>query len=251
LSQPFGVVVDTVNDELVVSNSFGISTITVYARAASGDTAPLRTLAGAATGLSAPSFLAVTSNTFVDVPLDDPFIRWVEALFRAGITAGCATTPPFYCPSDSVTRAEMAVFLVRGIHGAHFSPPAATGTVFTDVPASLLLARWIEQLAHDGITGGCSTAPPQYCPDDGVSRGAMAIFLLRARHGASYDPPAATGTMFVDVPASHPFAKWIEQLAREGVTGGCSTNPSAYCPDDPVTRAQMAVFLVRAFGLPM
>jgi hypothetical protein len=77
----------------------------------------------------------------------------------------------------------------------------------------------------------------------------MAVFLLRATHGAGYAPPAATGTMFADVPASHPFATWIEQLAREGITGGCGSG--MYCPDATVTRGQMAVFLARAFDLAM
>jgi hypothetical protein len=57
--------------------------------------------------------------------------------------------------------------------------------------------------------------------------------------------------MFADVPLNNPFAPWIEQLARENVTGGCGTNPARYCPDDLVTRGQMAVFIVRAFTLPM
>ncbi len=55
--------------------------------------------------------------------------------------------------------------------------------------------------------------------------------------------------MFTDVPASQSFAKWIEQLAREGITGGCGA--TTYCPDATVTRGQMAVFLIRAFNLPM
>jgi len=75
----------------------------------------------------------------------------------------------------------------------------------------------------------------------------MAVFLLRAKYGAAYKPPAATG-MFSDVPASHWAAAWVEQLAREGVTGGCGGGN--YCPSAAVTRAQMAVFLVKAFSLP-
>jgi hypothetical protein len=51
------------------------------------------------------------------------------------------------------------------------------------------------------------------------------------------------------VPVGHPFAPWIEQLAAEGVTGGCGVGK--FCPDEPLTRAQMAVFLVRAFDLPL
>jgi hypothetical protein len=187
--------------------------------------------------------------TFDDVSTFHFAYLWVEALAEEGLTSGCSATPPLYCPDSVLSRAEMAVFLVRGIHGAGFVPPPATGTVFTDVPASHPFARWIEQLFHDGITTGCATSPPRYCPDVAVTRAQMAVFLLRAKHGAGYDPPAATGTMFDDVPITHPLAEWIEQLAREGVTGGCSASPSRYCPDSGVTRAQMAVFLGRTFDL--
>jgi hypothetical protein len=144
----------------------------------------------------------------------------------------------------------MAVFVLRAIHGASYQASDATGTMFTDVPAGQPFAPWIEELAREAITGGCSSNPPQYCPEAGVTRGEAAVLLLRAKHGAGYQPPDATGT-FVDVPVGHPLAGWIEQLAREGITGGCATSPARYCPDDPVTRGQMAVFLVRTFGLPL
>jgi hypothetical protein len=186
--------------------------------------------------------------TFTDVPASHPFFSWIEAVFAAGITAGCGVSPPQYCPDAPVTRDQMAVFLLRGIHGAGYQAPAATGTTFADVVATHPFAPWIEQLAREGITAGCSTSPPQYCPAAGVTRGQMAVFLLRAKHGPGYQPPSATG-MFTDVPVSHPFATWIEQLAREGITGGCGS--TTYCPDATVTRGQMAVFLVRAFNLPM
>ena len=193
----------------------------------------------------------VAIPTFGDVPQSHPFFAWIEALVRAGITAGCSTSPPQYCPDVAVERDEMAVLLLRGIHGAAYSPPPATGTMFADVPQSHPFARWIEQLAREGITGGCASSPPRYCPDGNTTRGQMAVFMLRARHGATYSPPPATGTMFADVAQSHPFARWIEQLAREGITGGCASNPSRFCPDGLVTRGQMAVFAVRAFDLPL
>jgi copper-binding protein NosD len=186
---------------------------------------------------------------FVDVPTNHPFFQWIDALVNARITAGCSTNPPQYCPDAGVTRSQMAVFLLRGIHGADYHPPPATG-MFADVPTTLTFADWIEELAREGITSGCSVSPPQYCPGAGVTRGQMAVFLLRAKHGAGYDPPPATG-MFTDVPLSHPFVEWIEQLAREGITGGCSVSPPQYCPEVGVTRGQMAVFLVRAFNLPL
>jgi hypothetical protein len=180
-------------------------------------------------------------------PLDlSPFIH---TLYASGITGGCSSNPLLYCPNGGVTRAQMAAFLLKGIHGAGYNPPAPTGTMFGDVPTNKPFAAWIEQLAREGVSGGCQSSPPLYCPDGGVTRGQMAVFLLRSKHGAGYKPPAATGTMFGDVPISHPFATWIEQLAREGVTGGCSVNPSLYCPNSAVNRAQMAVFLVRTFSL--
>ena len=101
-----------------------------------------------------------------------------------------------------------------------------------------------------GVTAGCATNPLRYCPDELVTRAQMAAFLLRARHGAGYVPPAPTAQTFADVPLGHPFAAWIYRLAAEGVTTGCATSPSLYCPDSAVTRAEMAVFLVRAFNLP-
>ena len=77
----------------------------------------------------------------------------------------------------------------------------------------------------------------------------MAVFLLKAKHGSDYAPPAATG-IFDDVPAADPFAPWIEQVYSEQVTGGCHAQPLLYCPANPNTRGQMAVFLVKAFDLP-
>jgi hypothetical protein len=61
-------------------------------------------------------------------------------------------------------------------------------------------------------------------------------------------PPSATG-VFADVPVSDPTSSWIEELYGMTVTGGCLTNPLRYCPDSPNTRGQMAVFLVKTFGL--
>jgi hypothetical protein len=77
----------------------------------------------------------------------------------------------------------------------------------------------------------------------------MAVFLLRAKHGTSYSPPVLVGgTGFGDVDPSHWAAAWIKQLVVEGITTGCGSG--TYCPKAPVTRAQMAVFLVRTFNLP-
>jgi hypothetical protein len=184
--------------------------------------------------------------TFADVPFNGFAWEYIERLYNAGITGGCTTTPLNYCPNNSVNRAQMAIFLLRGIHGSAYTPPAATGTVFGDVPSTAFGAAWIEQLAAEGITGGCGGG--NYCPNNTVTRSQMAIFLLRAKYGSAHTPPAATGTVFADIPSNAFAASWIEQLAGEGITGGCGGGN--YCPDNPVTRAQMAIFLVRTFNLP-
>src|SRR6266540_6920809 len=189
------------------------------------------------------TWTAQIPSTFVDVPFSYWSHDWIERLYNAGITGGCGTNPLVYCPTSSVTRDQMAVFLLRGIHGKTYTPPAATGTVFSDVPTSYWAASWIERLAAEGITGGCGTGI--YCPNTIVTRDQMAVFLLRAEHGSGYVPPAATGTVFSDVPTSYWAASWIERLAAEGITGGCGTG--VYCPTSSVTRDQMAVFLVRTF----
>jgi hypothetical protein len=187
--------------------------------------------------------------SFADVPASHSFWLWIEALFQGGITGGCGTKPLAYCPEQSVSRAQMAVFLLRGIHGAGYTPPDASG-LFADVVLAHPFVAWIEQLFAEALTGGCATSPLRYCPDQGVTRGQMAVLLLRARHGAGYQPPKATG-LFADVVLAHPFVAWIEQLFAEGITGGCGTSPARYCPDQTITRGQMAVLLMRTFGLPM
>jgi uncharacterized repeat protein (TIGR03803 family) len=186
---------------------------------------------------------------FLDVPQSDNFHDYVEKIFRSGITAGCGGGN--YCPNDPVTRAQMAVFLLRAEHGSSYVPPPCTG-IFADVactPVPAFAADWIEQLSIEGITAGCGGG--NYCPDQPVTRAQMAVFLLRAEHGPGYAPPACTAPgIFGDVPCPGGFAvDWIERLYAEGVTGGCSSSPPLYCPDNPNTRGQMAVFLAKAFGL--
>ena len=187
------------------------------------------------------------TSTFGDVPNTYWAWEWIERLFNAGITGGCANNPLQYCPEASVSRAQMAVLLERGMLGSSYMPPPVTATVFTDVPSSYWAAAWIERLAADGITSGCGA--DNYCPDSPVTRSQMAVFLLKAKYGSSYTPPAVVlSTGFNDVPINYWAAAWIKQLAAEGITSGCGT--SLYCPESPVTRAQMAVFLVRTFNLP-
>jgi len=189
--------------------------------------------------------VATIDLPFLDVPPGAFARAEIGAVFNAGVTAGCGLH--VYCPTSAVTRAQMAVFLLKASLGSSYTPPPATGGVFADVGASDFAAAWIEDLYARGVTGGCATNPLRYCPDSSVTRAQMAVFLLKAEHGSSYTPPACTGE-FGDVACPSLFADWIEQLAAEGVTAGCGNGN--YCPESPVNRAQMAVFLTKTFNLP-
>ena len=183
---------------------------------------------------------------FADVNFFHWANSWIERLYHSGITTGCQTAPLKYCPNAVVTRAQMAIFLLRGKYGAAYTPPAPSGSLFQDVPSDYWAAAWIEQLLNDGISTGC--ADNLFCPDDPVTRDQMAVFLLRAKYGYDYFPPYWASGIFKDVPADYWAAAWIEEIYREGITSGCGG--VNYCPSAPVTRAQMAVFLVRTFNLP-
>ncbi len=179
---------------------------------------------------------------FLDVPQADIFHAYVEKIFRLGITAGCGGGA--YCRDISMTRAQMAVFLLKGENGSSFVPPTCSG-IFADVACPGTFADWVEALAAEGITAGCGGG--NYCPDAPVTRAQMAVFLLKAEHGSAYAPPACGG-LFGDVACPGPFTDWIELLALEQVTGGCGGGN--YCPGNPSTRGQMAVFITKTFGLP-
>jgi hypothetical protein len=202
---------------------------------------------GAADGDTWSNLATVTiavDGSFADVPRSSIFASMIERLYHSSVTAGCGVSPLVYCPGSPVTRAQMAVFLERGMHGAAFVPPPATG-VFTDVPSSSPFAPWIEQLANDGVTAGCGGG--NFCPQSPVTRAQMAVFLTKARHPVSCTYPA-TGAVFTDVPSNYWAGGFIEELWHEGVTGGCGAG--LYCPENSVTREQMAAFLVRGFRLP-
>jgi hypothetical protein len=188
---------------------------------------------------------------FLDVPQSEPFHDFVERIFRRGITAGYGNG--LYGIHEPVNRAQMAVFLLRSLHGPLYTPPPCTG-VFADVecapPTPSFAVDWIEELWREGITAGCFL-PGSYCPNMPVRRDEMAVFLLRARRGTSYQPPPCTG-VFADVqcsPTPDWAVDWVEALYDEGLTSGCLPAGN-YCPSLAVTRGQMAVFLVTTFAIP-
>jgi hypothetical protein len=133
-----------------------------------------------------------SGDMFSDVPSTYWAKDWINQLYAENITSGCAASPFQFCPEDNVTRSQMAVFLLKAIHGAGYTPPVS-GDVFSDVPSTYWAKDWINQLYTEGITGGCAASPLQFCPEDNMTRAQMSVFLLKVIHGAGYQPPAVTG----------------------------------------------------------
>ncbi len=127
-------------------------------------------------------------------------------------------------------------------------PEGITGTLekgwvadFVDVPPANQFYTNVTILVSNAITAGIGGG--LYGVDNNTLRQQMAVFLLKGKHGLCYTPPPCVGT-FPDVPCPSTFADWIEALAAEGITGGCGGGN--YCPQNPVRRDQMAVFLLKA-----
>jgi hypothetical protein len=174
---------------------------------------------------------------------DSIFQNAIEAIATDGITQGC--NPPYntgFCPDELVTRGQMAVFLVRALD----LTDDGGGNLFTD-DNGLFYEKAADRLATAGITSGCNPpANDQFCGDANVTRGQMAAFIVRAM---KYTDDGG-GNLFTD-DNDNIFESAIDKLGTAGVTAGC--NPPAndeFCPDNNVTRGQMAAFLTRALGLP-
>jgi hypothetical protein len=115
------------------------------------------------------------------------------------------------------------------------------GESFSDVPRTSPLYRSVETALHSGLTAGCGGGA--FCPDAPITRAQMSLFVLTAREGAGFRPYDCSAPGFEDVPPQHAVCPWIDELGWRGVIGGCGNGN--FCPDDPVTRAQAAVFLLR------
>ena len=140
----------------------------------------------------------------------------------------------------AVTEEVGPTTLVGGVPAETKSWRVHVGESFGDVPTSHLFYRFVETILHNAVTGGCGGA--NFCPENPTRRDQMAVFVLKAADGGAYLPPPCTG-IFDDVPCPGQFTDWIEELANRGVVVGCGGGN--YCPDAPVLRQQMAVFLLK------
>ncbi len=219
---------------------------------------------------SAAEAMSTSCSTFADLgDARESFRPFLAEACDLGLMPPCggSASESFCCPGELVTREDMAVFLERLHRGSGFTPPPATG-YFTDVPATYCLAGWIEQLRLDGITSGCSTSPPKYCPFDAVTRWQMAVFLAKVVlwrlegpgavmpvsgmvDGQAYNcvDGSAGVSLFADIGADKSLkCKAVHYVYGKAITCGCQGEgePLHYCPDHLIPREQMAVFLVKA-----
>jgi hypothetical protein len=186
---------------------------------------------GASCGSGQPS--ATCQAVFVDI-CTTPHKPDIEWLHGVGWTSGCDAAKKLYCPTDAVNRGQMAAFLATAL-GLPPGPDA-----FVDDTGSAYEAA-INAVAKAGITSGCDAKAKRFCPEDPVTRGQMAAFLA-----AGLKLPTGPDA-FVDDETS-PYEAAINAVAKAGITSGCDAAKKLYCPDDAVSRAQMATFLRRAFG---
>jgi hypothetical protein len=161
---------------------------------------------------------------------------------------GCGVTPIDDRATDDtdsqaivnpVTRRDAAAAVIQAA-AINATPPAVNA--FQDVPTSDAQFGAIEAMWREGMTIGCSlvNGVRTYCPDTPVTRGEMAVFLERAFVVFGQGPAA-----FSDVSVFHPYYQYIQALADNGLAEPCPGQPGKYCPDDPVSQADLAAMLAR------
>ena len=205
------------------------------------------------TSITGPAFIDSSSQTVtLNVTADsnctwsliDDHVDWVSV-------PGAQNTPTVAVAANSSGASRSDGFVAIPFAAATYYTifalnQRATPVTFADVAPAYPFFDAIGLLRSRSITDGCASAPLRFCPDDNITRGQMAVFIVRSIMGGDNFTYNAT-PYFDDTPASYPFFKWIQKMWELGITNGCGT--STYCPDSPVTRGQMAVFIIRTrFG---
>ena len=188
-------------------------------------------------------------GSFVDVPNDHWAYDYIETIYQQGYVSGCSSEPLMYCPDQTMTRAESAVFIERGIWGADYIPAQPTLQIFADVAPWEWFSNWADGIWKDGYSAGCGTDPLIYCPLQEHSMAEGAVFYLRMLNGPTFTPPSPSG-IFADVSLSEWYAPWVEAAYSAEIFPACQTAPDLRaCPTAPLTRAMGAFMMVQAKGL--
>jgi len=192
--------------------------------------------------------------TFGDVPFSHPYSSSIEILYANGYTGGCSTTPLNFCPDVSMSRAQAAVFMLRGNYGSSYTPPTVQHIFADNWANSSWGESWAEGMYKVGLTAGCSPSPLKFCPDEILTNVQVAVFGLRLKYGNAYAPPAGTGTVFADMTDTGFWGLgWAEQAYADGLLPACGTSGGKpkFCPDALVSRGFGASVIVKAKNLTM
>ena len=184
-----------------------------------------------------------TAEVFTDVPPTTYYFDAVNLLSQLGITTGCG--PAIYCPAENVPRDQMAIFIVRSIFGGDNFIASQT-PYFADVSATTFGFNWIQKMYELGITAGCGYNLKNellFCPTSPISRNQLAVFIIRARYGATTTFDFPQTPYFTDVPYGAFAFGWIQRMKEDNITSGCGV--AIYCPDNPLTRGDLAIFVMR------
>ena len=184
--------------------------------------------------------IASPATCFVDVDGSSVHATNIQLLVEARITLGCGDSR--FCPSRTVTRAQMAAFLHRAGYGPQevSEPPA-----LSDVPAD----AWYRTPALWAVKNDVIRAPGgRFDPGGVVTRADMAEMIAAVPRFYINVPDRAQGLFDDTTGLPDATVRAIEGIRAAGVTSGCATGPLRYCPGQTVTRAQMASFLIRARG---
>jgi len=220
----------------------------------------------AGTGCFSARATRLVQTDFLDVPPGAPFHDDIANIAEHGVTMGCGGG--YFCPGSPLSRTQMAALITRALVGSaapivgevHDSPYACVPngvSYFDDIDPGNPFCSSVHYLAANEITFGCGLS--DFCPANRVTRGQMALFLGRAiapgatppssysdgATGRSYDCTAASP--FSDVAAGTSTCNAVGYLWARGVVDGFGDG--TYKPQVVLTRAPMAKFIARAFGM--
>lgn len=175
-----------------------------------------------------------STGTFGDVPDGSWVEPYAEALYQAGVTAGCQESPRLFCPDCVLDRGALATLIAKGLGLAPISP-----VTFSDIPAEAPYGGYAEALRQAGIASGCGGGG--FCPERLATRFEAAAFVAR---GMGLTTALPTGK-FSDVTAAQ--AGVVEALAGACVISGCGAD--TFCPDVEITRGQLAKMIAVGFSI--
>jgi hypothetical protein len=139
----------------------------------------------------------------------------------------------------------LAVTTNASLNSNLFLDDVSLGGVFSDVPTTHPNFTDIKALYANGLTGGCSTTPLMYCPEQTMDRGQAAVFMLRGNFGSSFVPAPVTHVLNDDWTKGTWAKPWSEAMYFNGLSAGCSSSPLKYCPWEQIPREQAVIFALR------